>query len=307
MICMSVVLMFTFVLCLLLLALDDVLLSEQIIDIDDNLRDLGFGDIGSGRSISSSGAFQLDVEYVRSLQQQQQQDSSTCMNDLASLNSLGTDRFSFATYAGTGAGAGVMYQLRVRLSNASSGAAAPSSISPAGLKVPLASRSGGLSGRYSFGSSPYTAASSPVNRPTERWDLLEELDVSTHVKCQGGQAFVSLDAAGLLLSSAIHGSYKDRNEDKSGPAPCFFYQVHSLDISGKGVLSTYPVASPSTFSRYPDTFARIQNEVDKVRAWMQLKLQLSFPPMFRVIFDADAVGCYERIFAAIMKVCAFVL
>lgn len=247
----------------------DVLLSEEIIDIDDNLRDLGFGNTVS-RSISSAMPFKLEVEYVRSLQQDRHRAAAQeahFASDLATLNSLGTDRFSFATYAGTGAGAGVVYQLRVRLTDSTTSTSLPSSASP----------------------------------HSDHWDLQHELDISPHVKCQGGQAFVSLDAAGIILSSHSDQAHS-RNDRKHGASPSFFYQVHSLDFAGKGVLSTYPVASSSTFTRYPDTFARIQSEVDKVRAWMHLKLQLAFPPMFRVIFDAEAVGCYERIFAAIMKV-----
>ena len=130
------------------------------------------------------------------------------------------------------------------------------------------------------------------------WDLDVPLDLPSHVKCQGGQAYVSLEGEGLVFPASRSGD----GSASSGIAESFSMQVLSLDFSGKGALSTYPVASPLTFTRYPDTFARIQTEVDRIRAWMHMKLQLSFPPMFRVIFDADAVTCYERIFSAIMKV-----
>jgi len=132
------------------------------------------------------------------------------------------------------------------------------------------------------------------------WDLDVPLDLPSHVKCRGGQAYVSLEGEGVVFSPSR--SSGDATASVGAVASSFSMQVLSLDFSGKGALSTYPVASPLTFTRYPDTFARIQTEVDRIRAWMHMKLQLSFPPMFRVIFDAEAVTCYERIFSAIMKV-----
>jgi Gamma tubulin complex component C-terminal len=39
-----------------------------------------------------------------------------------------------------------------------------------------------------------------------------------------------------------------------------------------------------------------------MRAWMNLKLQFRVPPLFTIVFDADAMGAYERLFTTLMKV-----
>jgi hypothetical protein len=127
------------------------------------------------------------------------------------------------------------------------------------------------------------------------------LTLANHVKCQGGQAYLGLCAAGLLSAAdtAVAGGHLSDPEESSG---MFCMQVQELHVAGKGSVSNYPVTSVPTAARHPDTAARVQVEVDRVRAWMNLKLQLHFPPMFRVIFDAEAMTCYERVFALIMKV-----
>jgi hypothetical protein len=35
---------------------------------------------------------------------------------------------------------------------------------------------------------------------------------------------------------------------------------------------------------------------------MNLKLTFRFPALFKIIFDSDAMGVYERLFTTIMKV-----
>lgn len=220
------------------------------------------------RSISSTGVLKLDVEYARSVQKDRQSSVQRSVHsDAASVRSFASDPFNNSSSVYGESGSSVVYTLRARVGDSLRVApTTPSTISGRGLASELSA-----------------------------WDLEVPLDVPSHVKCQGGQAFVSLEASGLILSARL--------VEASTSAPrSFSTQVLSLDFAGKGALSTYPVASASTFTRYPDTFARIQSEVDRVRAWMHMKLQLAFPPMFRVIFDTDAVTCYERIFSAIMKV-----
>jgi hypothetical protein len=50
------------------------------------------------------------------------------------------------------------------------------------------------------------------------------------------------------------------------------------------------------------SFDRLEKELNQFRAWMVLKIQFRFPPLFKIIFDAEALGSYERIFTALMKV-----
>jgi len=223
------------------------------------------------RSISSTSTFTLEIEYARSLQKDTPGHHSSALSDLASVRSAASSRFNGSTYEG---GSSVVYTVRTRLDDSLQAARAPP-VTPAAIR-----------GYGSAKQEPHVV----------KWDLEVPLDLPSHVKCQGGQAFVSLEGSGLI--------FPPRGAESSASAPgSFSTRVLSLDFAGKGALSTYPVASASTSTRYPDTFARIQKEVDRVRAWMHMKLQLAFPPMFRVIFDAEAVMCYERIFSAIMKVC----
>jgi hypothetical protein len=42
--------------------------------------------------------------------------------------------------------------------------------------------------------------------------------------------------------------------------------------------------------------------MSQFRSWMNLKMQFTFPPLFKIIFDAEALGLYERIFTFLMKV-----
>jgi hypothetical protein len=54
-------------------------------------------------------------------------------------------------------------------------------------------------------------------------------------------------------------------------------------------------------SIYP-IYPRLEQEVSQFRAWMNLKLTFRFPALFKIIFDSEAMGVYERLFTTIMKV-----
>jgi hypothetical protein len=75
-----------------------------------------------------------------------------------------------------------------------------------------------------------------------------------------------------------------------------------LHFEGKGSLYSYPVCSPFTSARYPDTFLQLEREVSRIRAWMHLKMHVHFPSIFTVIFDADSKRNYERVFGLVMKI-----
>lgn len=112
---------------------------------------------------------------------------------------------------------------------------------------------------------------------------------------------VGLTAAGLLFSTSPP-TAAAMNTIDDATNMSFYFRVSALQFVSKTILSTYPVASPYTSSRYSDTLARLQAEINQFRACMNIKLKLSFPLMFKAIIDADAVNCYERIFSVIMKV-----
>lgn len=215
--------------------------------------------------MSSSGALRLEVQYARALQR-----------DGGDLASVTTTRS-----AGISAAPSVVYSLRARLVD---------STAPPAHEVEQRSRS------------KFVRAPQQQHGTSDWWDMDVPVNLANHVKCQGGQAFSGLEAVGLLLPERGSDQALDYASPESDSRSSFAVRVTQLSFAGKGTLSTYPVTSAPTAARHPETAARVQDEVDRVRAWMNLKLQLAFPPMFRVIFDAEAVACYDRIFALIMKV-----
>ncbi|KAJ1428550.1 Spc98 family-domain-containing protein, partial [Ochromonadaceae sp. CCMP2298] len=256
----------------------DEVLSQEIVDIDSNLAGMGLDPI-IGRSVSSGAVLCLQVQYVRSMAR------------------AGGARLLEAAVGGAGTGVGMGAE--------GMGAVGAGMDAGVGAGMGMEEREGGS------------------------WDVQLPLDLSVHVKCQGGQACVGAAAWGIVFpthshSSSEHGcGYSGEGKDGEGeggegeggyggehgleaelsaPPRSFCFHLLDLRFAGKGALLTYPVASPYTFSRFPDSFARIQSEVGKLRAWMGLQLKLSFPPTFHVIFDAEAVAVYERVCAAIMRV-----
>lgn len=235
------------------------------------------------RSLSSTSPLRLEVEYARSLQRSDVNDTAT----VATQRTLASHTTTSA-HATTPA---VVYTLRARLVDGTLSATShPSSSS--------ASTAAAERRFFSHISKPKeTSATVDPAGNTASWGLEVPVNLANHVKCQGGQAFAGLDASGLKLTTS-----RDHGSTDAADADAFAFRLTQLQFSGRGTLSSYPVTSAPTAARHPDTAARVQEEVDRVRAWMHIKLSLNFPPMFRVIFDADAVTCYERVFAAIMKV-----
>ncbi len=135
------------------------------------------------------------------------------------------------------------------------------------------------------------------------------------MRCQGGNCFVGTVGSGIVLlphtlppSSSFHTNAThstDQGLSAARASRCgnaFHVDLFSLSFVGRGAMSNYPVASPFTTTRFPDTFLRIEAEVSQFRAWMNLKLLVQLPPMFKVIFDPETIVSYERIFSLIIKV-----
>lgn len=114
------------------------------------------------------------------------------------------------------------------------------------------------------------------------------------MKLPGGQAFIGLVSSGLVYTNNV--PILPINESNFG------LNIVSLKFNSNSVLNTYPVASSFTSIRYPDTFLRIEEELNKIRSWMNIKLYLDIPPVFKILFDSDAISGYERIFSHLIKV-----
>lgn len=331
---------------------DELVWSEDVIDIDGNLRSAGFGEytcryvtvlvsvlansccniciknegyivvccinvvycIWWHRSINSSGAFRLDVEYLRT-------PSTAAAGGFGDISSIASTHHSTNLYtsrlsagagsiagsvsgmtAAAGSAGGSPFTLRVRLVDSTSPSMADESTTRSGSSI----NSRVPRTQQQQGADPYAM-------PTDRWELTHPLTVANHVKCQSGQAYVGIDAVGLLLprhrnmsihtASTTENNTVDSTADGDTPISSFAVRILQLSLISQGALgTTNPVTSAATATRHPETAACILEEVNRVRAWMNMKLQLNFPPMFRVIFDADAVAGYERIFSVIMKV-----
>ena len=300
---------------------------------------VGLGCSRRFRTISSASVLSLEVEYVREIRP-----STSDANDAGSASSgVSVSSPSFdASQSGLpqrqrqGQGPGtVVYTLHARLRDAE--------IAPGSASV--RQRIAALTPQKPLSSSGSGAGSGADGGGADGWDLQLPLDLSFHVKCAGGQAYVGLTASGLLMAMTAptptaheetegmgittarsprprspfgvrglstpgqtftHGSSSWSGGGGGGSSSrvhsSFHFQVLGCSLVGRSTQTTYPVASAYTCARYPDTFSRLQREMERLRAWTNLKLQLSLPSLFRVIFDADAVSGYERIFAAIMKV-----
>ena len=270
------------------------------------------------RSINSSGAFRLDVEYLRTPSTTASTAAAGGFGDISSIASTyhSTNLYTSRLSAGAGSIAGMTaaagsaggspFTLRVRLVDSTSPSMADESTTRSGSSI------------NSRALRTQQQEADPYAMPTDKWELTHPLTVANHVKCQSGQAYVGIDAVGLLLprhsnmmvhtASTTENSTVDNAADGDTPISSFAVRILQLSLISQGALgTTNPVTSAATATRHPETAACILEEVNRVRAWMNMKLQLNFPPMFRVIFDADAVAGYERIFSVIMKVQYFSL
>lgn len=141
------------------------------------------------------------------------------------------------------------------------------------------------------------------NATNSHWDVDIPLDLALFVKCSnGGQAWVGTVASGLVLPDQPTSSATSSSTAPPTSVLSFHTSLQRMHFAGKGSLFAYPVCAPFTSARYPDTFLQLEQEVSRIRAWMNLRLQLQFPAVFAVIFDADSKRHYERIFGLVMKV-----
>ena len=143
-----------------------------------------------------------------------------------------------------------------------------------------------------------------------RWDCECVLDLDKQLRLFGGQSNVSIVSSGLdysplnaLNSKSQRGESRNESEKLKTPSGSVFFTVSAFTFSCRGTsLSTYPVASSVTSSRYPQTFSWMESKLGQFRTWMNLRLNFKFPSVFGVVVDADAVTTYGRIFSALIKV-----
>lgn len=152
------------------------------------------------------------------------------------------------------------------------------------------------------------------------WDIDIPVDIALYVKCQGGHAFIGWTGSGVATPgnnepimhqqqhSLSEANLQELNQTRSQiiERPYrfgFSIDVYAIEFRGRATMVTYPAVSPFTSTRFPDTAAKLESAVSKFRAWMNIKLELRFPPILKIVFDHEAVGQYERVFCMIMKVC----
>lgn len=245
----------------------DSILGENIIDLDNNLNLPSIAGVRSVRTVGNS--MRLEVSYLRVLQYHQHQAG-------AAGGSVASSTTNFTTAARTTVNmmGEVSYRLRVRL----------------------------------IDTDAINTESVNNNAGSGHWDLDLPIDLAMFVKLQGGQAWLGTVASGLIiqqpealtiLSSVATDGSNNRSVMKMA---AFDSTLHTMQFEGKGTLHSFPVCSPYTSARYPDTFLRLEEEMAKMRTWLQLKVQVQLPPLFQVIFDAESMRHYERIFALLMKV-----
>lgn len=144
------------------------------------------------------------------------------------------------------------------------------------------------------------------------------MEMSTFLRLQGGRCFVGMIASGVVLTATTAGHDNSVNKASSRavdstnnnwwrlpevkPQSIFGINLFRLSFLSSSMVSTNPIASSYTTTRHPETFTHIENELNQIKAWMNLKLKLSIPPIFSILFDSDAVGIYERLFSSLMKV-----
>jgi hypothetical protein len=274
----------------------NILLGESFIDIDrhdfENMSDIDgielsesrclLGAEGVRRCIRSSGSMALEVEYSRDLISKVKPpdvSSSVANMTLGTMIPGGVNKSGINTTVGAGL---VVYKLKGRLINTA------------------------------LGTGTGTGAGGD-----RKWDIETSVDLTHYVKLQGGQAFIGFVGSGLMFNTGVtdktdHGLFSGLDTERTkGPEDTesdgeknsyFKITLSSFDFSGKGALATYPVASIFTSARFPETFLRLEKEVSQFRAWMNLKLSYKFPAVFSIVFDSDAMSCYDRVFTSIMKI-----
>ena len=130
-----------------------------------------------------------------------------------------------------------------------------------------------------------------------RSDVDVGVDLQQVVKCQGGGCYLGIIGTGLQLSNS-----REREGEGEGSSVGLGVELVRVHYKGKGAMHSYPVASPLTATKYPDSFVRIEAEMNQFRSWLHLRLHFQVPSCFRIVFDADSITSYERLFSSIMKV-----
>lgn len=142
------------------------------------------------------------------------------------------------------------------------------------------------------------------------WDIDAPLDLASHVKVAAGLSYVGVMGSGVILDEVetvdtsrdnMQALYSQIDRVRGG-SRSLSITLSNVDYNGKGALSTYPVASPFTSTRFPDTFRRLEIELSQIKGWMNLKLEFEIPQIFKIVFDSDALSAYGRIFASLFKI-----
>lgn len=123
-----------------------------------------------------------------------------------------------------------------------------------------------------------------------KWDVALPLDLGQHLRL-GSAKLISIGVVGSMIRAD--------NRVVLDPATVL---LHSVCVESISLAAAYPSASPFTAARFPDTCTRLQKEIDGIRAWMGLSLEVQLPPLFRTVFNSEAVSSYQRLFSSTIKV-----
>jgi hypothetical protein len=222
--------------------------------------------------VNMSSSIALEIEYFRDLSKTSESMSSLGGGGSASIGPLGGSALQ-----------SVVNGIRVRLREKSNlgGSAAPS-----------------------------------VTATSSYWDIECLLDLDKSLRLMGGQSYVSVVGAGLHCKDSVSkGASNTDDETATSPSKryaaarqetsLFYFNVSSFGFACRGSsLSTYPVASALTSSRFPETFTWLDARLAQYRSWMSLKLVFKFPSIFGIVVDSDAVYSYSRVFSSLIKVSA---
>lgn len=266
---------------------------------------VGVGDTANGyfaRSVSSVADLCLHLEYNREVATGAGTGTAnTSVVDggasvaASSIASASTLRTALGTQGGRVPGS-VYYILRVSVVEAGAGTPMSPDKPPRGssyghgrgTKSPLTT--GSL-----YHTSPQKTAAA-VAAPAA-WDVQAKLDLGHYLRLQGGTGTAGFTAAGLHLPS----SSGDPGTGAIAPSFGVFVTELTFEERSKGAGSRVS-ACPYTISRFPETHARLDKELAQIRSWMNIQLRVRFPAVFHIIFDAEALSAYQRLFSLIMKI-----
>ena len=147
------------------------------------------------------------------------------------------------------------------------------------------------------------------NINNNEWDLEVPLDVNMFVKLFGGQSWIGIVSSSLSFTEENNNNNNNNNNNEELPwrrqptTTRFPVLLHNYTFTSSGnALSHLPVCTSFTSARFADTYLRMDQEVARIRMWLNIKLHVQLPAIVKVVFDSEIMRNYERLFSLILKV-----